>query len=284
MSKGRILAKLGLAGAVTAAVMFAATPAQAQEEAGVNNGAVSFALGADVVTQYYFRGIEQEDSGLILQPYAEASFEITDDISYYLGTWQSLHSKQTGSTGGADIWYESDFYTGVSLGMFDPIGLDVSYVGYYAPNGAFDSIHELDFVVSYDDSELMGDYAFGPYALLAIEIDDEGGSEDIYLELGGELAFNIVDSEDYPVDLSIPVYVGLSLDDYYTDAGGDNEFFGYGAIGASLGVPLPFIPEDYGSWSASAGLTALFLNDDANLNDTGDDLELIGSVGISMEY
>ncbi|MCG8512200.1 MAG: hypothetical protein MI741_23530, partial [Rhodospirillales bacterium] len=91
-------------------------------------------------------------------------------------------------------------------------------------------------------------------------------------------------SEKLSIDVSFPVTVGLSGDDYYVDATGDDEFFGYVSFGPMIGVPLNFIPEEYGSWSASAGVLFYYLNDDAGLTDTGEDFEVVGIFGISMEY
>src|SRR5262245_7053171 len=47
----------------------AAAPAEPAPEA-VNKGKVSLSLGVDFVTEYFFRGISQENQGAIVQPYA----------------------------------------------------------------------------------------------------------------------------------------------------------------------------------------------------------------------
>ncbi len=288
MSIGQHLTKLGLAGGVAAA--FAVVPAAAQEEApSLNNGAVSFSLGMDIPTAYVFRGFELEDTGLILQPYVEASFAIAEDVDFYIGLWNSIHENETGAPAGDsnDEWFEADFYAGVSLGMFDPISLDISYIHYLYPSNTFGDYKEIDVAIGFDDSELLGDWALSPYALFAFEFDttNPGDDDNIYLELGGELAFSLVESEDYPIDLTVPIAIGLSLDEFYVDAGGDNEFFGFISIGANLGMPLSFIPDEFGSWSAGAGLTFYILNDDAGLDDgDNDEFNLVGTLGVAMEY
>ncbi|MEM7576748.1 MAG: TorF family putative porin [Planctomycetota bacterium] len=279
-----------LTSALCAGLGVAAFSASAQEEApGLNNGAVSFAIGVDVPTKYIFRGFEIEENGLILQPYAEASFAIAEGVDFYIGTWNSIHENETGTTAASsnDEWFESDLYAGVSLGLFDPISLDVSYVHYLYPSNTFGDYKEINLAIGYDDSEVLGEYAVSPYALLAFEFDttSAGDDDNIYLELGGEWGMSLVESEDYPIDLTIPVAIGLSLDEFYVDAGGDNEFFGFVSIGANLGMPLTFIPSEFGSWSAGAGLTLFILNDDAGLDDgDNDDFNLVGTLGIAMEY
>lgn len=279
-----------LTSALCAGLGVAAFSASAQEEApGLNNSAVSFAIGVDVPTKYIFRGFEIEENGLILQPYAEASFAIAEGVDFYIGTWNSIHENETGTTAASsnDEWFESDLYAGVSLGLFDPISLDVSYVHYLYPSNTFGDYKEINLAIGYDDSEVLGEYAVSPYALLAFEFDttSAGDDDNIYLELGGEWGMSLVESEDYPIDLTIPVAIGLSLDEFYVDAGGDNEFFGFVSIGANLGMPLTFIPSEFGSWSAGAGLTLFILNDDAGLDDgDNDDFNLVGTLGIAMEY
>ncbi|MEM9753955.1 MAG: TorF family putative porin [Planctomycetota bacterium] len=279
-----------LTSALCAGLGVAAFSASAQEEApGLNNGAVSFAIGVDVPTKYIFRGFEIEENGLILQPYAEASFAIAEGVDFYIGTWNSIHENETGTTAASsnDEWFESDLYAGVSLRLFDPISLDVSYVHYLYPSNTFGDYKEINLAIGYDDSEMLGEYAVSPYALLAFEFDttSAGDDDNIYLELGGEWGMSLVESEDYPIDLTIPVAIGLSLDEFYVDADGDNEFFGFISVGANLGMPLTFIPSEFGSWSAGAGLTLFILNDEAGLDDgSNDDFNLVGTLGIAMEY
>ncbi|MEO0514494.1 MAG: TorF family putative porin [Planctomycetota bacterium] len=285
MTKESKLTGLCLVGGLAAAALTTSSIAQDAPPA-VNNGLLTFGVGADVVSTYMFRGIEQEDSGLIIQPWVEVGAPLGDTgLDLTVGTWQSIHSAGTGATGtGASRWYESDLYAGLGYTINDQFAVSATFTGFYSPNGAFADIEEIAFGVEYDDSEIFGDYAFAPYALLAIETRDAGGSEDVYLELGGAFSAFFIESEDLPVELSFPFALGLSIDDYYTDGGGDNEFFGFLKVGAAASMPLDFIPADYGVWTASAGLDLYLVNDDAGLLDSGDDFEIAALVGVSMEY
>lgn len=295
MTKEKKMAGLNLVGGLAVAAVATSGIAQgtAQESTfdappAVNSGLLTWSAGADVVSTYMFRGIEQEDSGLIVQPYVEVSTPIElggTSLDFTLGTWQSLHSKSTGAAGnGASHWYESDLYAGVGYTINDQFTVGATFTGFYSPNGAFQDIEEIAFGVEYDDSEVFGDYAFAPYALLAVETRDEGGSEDVYLEIGGEFSAFFIESEDLPVELSFPFALGFSVDDYYTDGTGDNEFFGFLKVGVAASMPLDFIPADYGIWTASAGLDLYLVNDDAGLLDSGDDFEIVALVGVGMEY
>lgn len=284
MTKESKLAGLCLVGGLAAAALTTSSVAQDAPPA-VNNGLLLFEAGADAVTTYMFRGIEQEDSGLIVQPWAQVTAPLGDSgVDLTLGTWSSIHSAGTGATGDPSNWYETDLYASVAYNINDQFAVSAGFIGYYYPSGASQDVEEITFQLDYDDSEALGDYAFAPYAMLAIETRDDNGSEDIYLELGGAFSAFFIESEDLPVELSFPVALGLSIDDYYTDNGGDNEFFGFFKVGVAASMPLDFIPADYGVWSASAGLDLYLVNDDANLLDDGDDFEIVALVGVSMEY
>lgn len=252
----------------------------------MNAGALSFKAGLDVVSTYMFRGVEQEDSGLIVQPFVEIGTTLGDTgLDFTIGTWSSIHSEGTGAAGnGSSNWYESDLYASLGTAINDKFYVSGTFTGFYSPNGAFADVEELAFGLDYDDSEDLGDWAVSPYVLIAFETRDAGGSEDIYLELGGELGAPFIESEDLPVDLSFPFAFGFSIDDYYTDGGGDNEAFGFFMVGAAASMPMDFIPADYGTWTATAGLDLYFVNDDAGLLDDGDDFEIVAKVGVGLAY
>ena len=68
---------------------------------------------ADIVNQYYFRGIVQETGGFIMQPYLDASISF-GAASITAGTWSSLHSRgDAGFAGAPESFYETDFYAGI---------------------------------------------------------------------------------------------------------------------------------------------------------------------------
>ncbi|BAM02446.1 TorF family putative porin [Phycisphaera mikurensis] len=280
----------GAAAAAVAAALTSTGGAAAQETEmveDINNGAISWTLGSDIVSKYVFRGYEIQEDGIIVQPYAEFTAGIADGIDVYAGIWNSTGTETNGDNN--EHWLEADIYAGVSIGeavLGAPIAIDVSYVNYTSPNDTFGQYEELDFFVGYDDSD--NPISVAPYALLAIEFDTEAAGDDdnIYLELGGEFEMQVVDNAQYPVGLTVPVKLGLSLDEYYVDDEGDNEFFGYLSVGANVGVPLSFIPREYGQWSAAAGLTLFLLNDNAVGLDDGENenFNIVGSVGFALEY
>jgi len=272
------------------AAVLAAGPATAA----VNSGKVSFSLGTDATTAYFFRGILQERDGLIMQPYGEVSFSLYENegapissVSLTGGLWASAHSALTGATGGPRALYELDVYGGANVGLFDKLDLGVSYVLYSAPNGAFSNVQEVDFSLGLDDSEWLGPLALNPHALIAIETDGGafGPDRGTYAELGIEPAFEMIPWERYPVTLSLPMVAGFSIDDYYENSrGGSDQGWGYARFGTILSVPLAFIPEDYGSWSATGGAHIYTFNTNTQTANKGQDPWVVGTWGVSMTY
>lgn len=255
-----------------------------------NTGAISLDVSVDWVSQYYFRGILQENDGLIVQPAVTlnaALYESEDfikSLGAYVSIWNSLQSSSTNSTNSNKPWYETDYTVGLSTGLPWDLTLDTFFVFYTYPNGGASAISEFDASLAWDDSKVMSDlglFALNPHVLMAFEIGDAGGGNDSYGEVGVAPCFVLLESEDYPLSLSVPVTVGFSVSDYYK---GSN--YGYSSVGFNFSVPLAFVPVEYGAWSASAGVTLLMASDSAqDLGPGGHgDLEAIASLGISMSY
>lgn len=271
----------------------------AQDDAGPNQGKVSFSAGLDITSAYFFRGIIQEDQGLITQTWLDATFNLSDTLDLTIGIWNSMHDAQTAASAngtGPDWWYEADLYLGLSQAVSENCSVGLTYTAYTSPNDAFGTVHELAVNGSHDDSGAWGGSflegsGLQPSVTIAFELDgqaDGASNEGIYLEIGIEPSFTLIDNQDQPVTLAIPVTVGLSLGDYYEDpaspTGSDDSTFGYLDIGAVLSTPLN-IPADYGQWEASLGLHYLFLSESTeNANANGNDSEFILSLGISMGY
>lgn len=275
------------------AVAFTGTStARAQEAPPVNSGKVAFSTGFDVTTEYWFRGLGQENQGLILQPWIDMTFELfsSDDLTLTgsVGSWNSLHDAVPG-----DAWYESDFYAGVGAEM-GAISVGASYIVLYNPAGGDIFAEEVDITLDIDVTAWDLPECLSPSITLAVETDggsDAGTNKGTYLQIALEPTIeDVLGSGNAPVTLSIPMTLGLGLDDYYEDGMGNDDTFGFFDIGAVLSTPLSgLIPADYGSWTASIGVHAIFLGDSAeNISGafgTGqDDTSVYATFGLSMEY
>ena len=290
----------------------AAAPAEPAPEA-VNKGKVSLSLGVDFVTEYFFRGIAQENQGLIVQPYATVGFKLYENetgpinaVTLSFGTWNSFHSGPTGSDGtgksSPEAWYESDFIGGVSTTVFKDWTVGVNYTAYSSPNDSYNTVQEVSTSISYNDAELLGKFAMTPTFLVAFETEDEadGGnsafgapghtSSGIYGQLSLTPGFTVVESKDFPIGVKFPMTLGVSFDDYYEDGNPDNSDCGFGFfdVGIEFNVPLSFIPKDYGSWTFTAGPHFIWMGQNAQdlakgVNG-GNEFDVWGRFSITMTY
>ena len=226
------------AGLVVAAAVLVALPAMAQETAKKGDSAaantaagaapaaqaaadesapakrVALTAGVDFVSAYLFRGIFQEDSGVIVPPYADVGVSVYSgdgalkSVTLNGGIWNSLHSGPSGS-GNASIersaWYEADYYGSVTfqVGKWKPGALFTSYT---SPNDAFGTVDELAGVLAYDDSGSA--FPLNPKATLAFELKgqadgggglEDGGNKGTYFEFGLRPVVPVSAHPKYPV-------------------------------------------------------------------------------------
>jgi hypothetical protein len=279
-------------------LLFGLCLSAALAQAQPNTGKISLGAGVDFPTAYYFRGILQEDEGFIAQPYGEIGFNLYESEGPFsnataaLGIWNSFHSGDTG-TGGDTArdprsWYEADLYAKIGFGFIQIINMEVAYIAYTSPNGSFSDVQELDVSFGIDDSQWLGDFALNPSLTFAFELDgqaDGGGDEGIYMQLGAEPSWHILKDATYPLTLSIPLVLGLSLKDYYEDPDTDeDDTFGFFDAGAALSMPLGFIPAAYGAWDIYAAVHFLFLGDTTEKINDGDSFKVYGMFGVSLAY
>lgn len=272
-------------------------PALAQEDPPVPTQATSdrfsVVIGADYTSQYFFRGIVQEDDGLIFQPYAELGFSLIDNESWSLdlfaGTWSSIHSETATADPNATLssYYELDLYAGLSA-SFDAWTVAAQYIAYTSPSSAFSTIQEIDVSLYYDDSEspLLGRFSLSPYVAVAMEIGEnaaDGGENGIYLELGISPSYTFdAESKLRNLTLAVPMSVGLNLGDYYEYNGGDDAF-GFVDIGFEASFPID-LGDGSGELEAYIGLHGLFMSDDLASINSNDDSEVIVSAGVSLSF
>ncbi|MFP6663439.1 MAG: hypothetical protein VCC00_04485 [Deltaproteobacteria bacterium] len=254
-----------------------------------NNGMVSISAGVDFSDKYFFRGYTQQIAGLQVQPWAEIGIQLVDngaghfgDVSLFFGTWNSINTKGDEVLGGQSPhnWYESDFYAGISTSLGHGLSASVSYIAYTYPSTGGD-IGEIDIALSYDDSDLLGAFALSPYATFAFEIHRDQtafeGNNAGYFEFGIEPGCTVLENSDYPVSISTPVALGVSMYEGYF---GDNDL-GWGTVGAVASVPLAFVPAGYGDWSVAAGVYGIWQS--AAIR-TGSAWQPNFGMGISMDY
>jgi hypothetical protein len=286
--------RYGFSGVVAAAMVTAlALPAAAQEPTDPNPGNVTVTVGVDMLNQYMFRGIRQNATGIALWPAADLGLAAYSgdgglkSAGVNFGTWNSLHTGDTGSdnTANGKMWYESDFYATLNLGFGGGVSLGTTYTAYTSPNDRFTTVKEVAFRLGADDSAYLGRAAMKPYALVAFEFDAEeargqadGGLEGgKYLELGVAPGYAAT-----AASLTFPIKVGLSLGDYYELDGVDNSF-GFFSVGGLVTVPLGGTTS-FGAWSVRGGIEYQRLGDTTAFFNDGEENQMVYSFGVGFTY
>jgi hypothetical protein len=263
-------ARLNLDGALAGVSFATAAPTQATP---ADESPFSVLVGADFPTAYFFRGIRQEsDPSFTFQPFADLGIAASETVTINVGTWNSFHTGSISDAYGS--FYESDFYASVAfaLGKVTP---KVLYTAYTSPEDVFGTVHELAFVIPFDDSE--SGLPLAPTVTLATELGDYGadgvGEGSTYLELAVTPAIPM--SDDAPVSISIPVKLGLSLSDYYGEGGDTYGFFSGGVL---VGVPVNDMFEVHG------GVTIFGFGDALKSYNNDEASQVVASIGFSVSF
>lgn len=280
------------AGAAMMMIAMSGAPALAQENADPNPGALTLSGGYDVLNQYMFRGLRQNSTEAAMWPWADlgiAAFSgdgALKAVSINFGTWNSLHTGDTGLDGASGkLWYESDFYAALGLGFGGGTTFSTTYTAYTSPNSTFTSVKEVMFKLALDDSGYLGAAAIKPYVALAVEFDTAPGvgQADGGLEGGRYLELGVGPGWSAPgASLTFPFKVGLSAGEYYELDGSDNKF-GYFSVGALATVPLGPATK-FGAWNVHGGVEFQKLGDTTAFYNGDDDSQVIGSIGIGFSY
>ena len=266
-----------------------ASPVAAQTAPG-NQGRITFTGGYDFANAYMFRGLLQDDTRVIMWPFAEAAAELHRDddgvtsVKLHVGTWNSLHTGATGLNGPRrELWYESDVYATLAVGLEDTV-VSGTWIVYTSPSNSFSTIQEVIVKATLDDIGTTG-IGLNPHALVAFELGtsprlgqaDQGTNGGTYLEAGVTPGWS-----DAALDLRFPLKIGLSLNDYYELAGVDHRF-GYLSLGAVATVPIAR-NTSYGTWNVRGGIEFQSLGDTPEAFNRGDQTKLIASVGLTLSY
>lgn len=254
---------------------------------------VSLTLGNDFTNAYFFRGIRQEDNGFITQPYASLSIAAvkTDDLTLNLNftNWNSFHDNRTNASPNRgsfmQAWYEADYVAGASL-VVGNWTAGLTYTWLDSPSGGFKDQEELAISGAFNDTEALGPWSLKPS--LTVVFETSGGAADgqdrgIYAQLALTPGTDLDLSENTKLRLDLPVILGTSLSDYYQNADGGNDFFGFLAVGPKLTIPLP-LPAGFGAWSISTSATYLLMGDNARDFNAGDSAEWIFAAGFAVSF
>lgn len=245
---------------------------------------------------YIFRGINQQTTGAIFQPWAELGLNLYSGdsgltaLQLAAGTWASLHlDPDAAGASGPKRHYETDYYVALRSTFAGAVGLQAMYLGYTSPNGKFATTHEFDVILNVADGVWLSEKTNGiftgvnPKIIAAFEISgqaDGGTGEGIYIEPSIYPSVTAVSSDKATLGFAVPVIAGLSASKYYESAGVDSTF-GYLETGLDMSLGLGFIPAQAGAWSVVGGFHAIVHGPNTTV-DKGTDL--MGRGGLAVAF
>lgn len=260
-------------------------PAFAQEAPAAAAPRVTVTSGVDAASSYMFRGIYQEDRGLVAPAFIDfriplfAGTGTVSAVRANAGMWNSFHSGPTGAQGRPNAWYEADYYASVTAtaGRWSP-GLVVTAVT--SPNDAFNTVYELGASVEYDDSRSR--FPLAPRAFVVVELAgqmDGGTVPGRYVETSIRPVRPLGRSGALAFALAMPVKAGGSLQGYYESGQSGSPFF------ASAGViPSVTVSGPRAALEIHAGLELMRLGAAPSALNRGQRTKPIVTVGATLTY
>jgi len=262
---------------------------------------ISGTVGTAITNEYIFIGLVQDKDTVIVQPYVNLSFSLYEGegtinaLRFELPLWWSIHdiNKPRPLNGNSSLkdWFEFDVSPGFSFTIAKKWTFTISDYIYTSPGDYFDTSHNLNLALSYDDSDLLGAFAMNPHVYFLQELDNHSGlgtkgdTLSQYYEIGIAPSHVFGEKSTYPVTLSFPTAAGFGTNGYY------GQGFGYFNTGAMVSVPLAFIPSTYGSWTASVmgqywrlGTDPARFTDNPNNTSTGRRNQGVVSWSIGTEF
>jgi len=262
---------------------------------------ISGSVGTAVTNEYIFIGLVQDKDTVIVQPYVNLSFSLYEGegainaVSFELPLWWSIHdiNKPRPLNGSSSLkdWFEFDVSPGFSFTIAKKWTFTISDYIYTSPGDYFDTSHNLNLGLTYDDSDLLGAFALNPHFYFLQELDGhsglgtQGDTLSQYYEIGIAPSHTFAEKSTYPVTLSFPTAAGFGTNGYY------GQGFGYFNTGATVSVPLAFIPSAYGTWTSSLtgqywrlGTDPARFTDNPNNTSTGRRDQVVVSWSIGTEF
>jgi hypothetical protein len=253
-----------------------------------------FLVDLSMNSDYYTpRGLMVEDDGVSFQLLTLALLDLyrsetgpVNAVTLTGGFWSDFQTVFRESP-----YNEVDPIIGVDVTLFENWTLGATYVAFISPPHDYDTQHNVEFKVAFDDTDLLGKWALHPYvkpfwnfAGASPVVFGRPGSWDV--ETGIRPGVRFFEETAVPLKVDFPIFAAWGGKAWY---GGPGTFLGHVSPGVLFSVPLSnWIPAELGQWSAYAGMAySRIVNDNlfrAGNTVSGNDRRdvLLGSGGINV--
>lgn len=187
----------------------------------------------------------------ILDVYKHSKAPILNGISITAGAWNNFQTSFERSP-----YNEVDPIIGIEATLWKNLAVGATYVPFISPPNNFETEHNFEFKIAYDDTELLGPFAVHPYLKPFWHFSGPSpvilGSADAWdFETGITPAVQLFKESNYPLKIALPIFAAWGGKAWY---GGPGTFLGHVSTGLTFTLPLTaFISPDYGIWSLYTG-------------------------------
>lgn len=231
--------------------------------------AVSGSLSLDYNSHFISYGADVWGAGddlsdALFNPSLELVFQMTENVSFILGTWWDVNDNAISDIGGSI--QEIDVWAGIGFGL-GPVDVTLLYQEWLYGG---ESERIIDVILA------LPDVFLSPTLTLHNRVNEgaSGGDNGLVAVLGVEYGFELG-----AVDFAIPANIAAATDEFH---GGDSGF-AYASIGLNATVPLTFVKEELGAWNLHGGFTYFYTDDDV-IPGNPDDSFLTANFGIGIDF
>jgi len=248
--------------------------AWSQDMLGANvNGLMAFDFATDYVTP---RGLHVEDEGLVTQPLLLVFWKLraapkaaVTDITLTTGLWNSFHSVKSGAN--PSRWNEIDPILSLGIKFRNGLALDTGTTAFYTPTDSYATSAHVDFKLTYNDRP-HGGIAINPYVAYWFELHNKAtvmfnpatSSRGSYLTVGAAPTFGI----GAGATVELGTFANFVSSDFYQQFDGSDGGSGMAVLSVApkVSLPLKFLGVTHGAWTAYAGLSYYYLNNQGLLD------------------
>jgi len=272
LKSGDYFMKKIITGALSGIALMAATGAANAEVTGdigysINSHFVSYGLDVWGGSGDFFGG---RSTSFI---YGDVYVPLTPELTWSVNAWTDVNSNVPSAIGGS--LQELDIGTGFTYN-FGAVTAGIAY-GAWVYAGDVEEI--VDFSLAFNDTGwIIPDFSFAPKITWHYRASGNGAQS-----VGSAVVLSVGPSFPLGSGFTLGVPAGVAFFTTDTFQGGTEGGFGYAYFGGSLGVPLSFLPESFGAWSANFDLIAYFTNSSAIPGNPEADF-VTGSFNIKMTF
>jgi hypothetical protein len=214
------------------------------------------------------RGMDVVRQGVVFQPMVLTFFNVYKSDSFLnsatvvAGMWNCFAtSKQPSSdSNGAKKtgWIETDPIAGLSFGLAKNFTLSVTYTAFSMQIDNIPFSQHLETKLVFNDSDYLKDFALHPYVIYwqelsgkAVSNTDPNPSTSFYFDVGVAPSYTF--EKCYGLKFEAPCRILMADSNFYGTGAGGTTFVSLYEFGVKASMPLKFMPEGYGHWSAAVG-------------------------------